>query len=419
MVAVSKAQNEGRLLDAEKILRDAISETQESDPNSPRLGDYLRRLAMIVQIRGESSEAIALSQRVLEADRRALGPTDLRVANDLTEIAYTFLNQGRNQDAEQLFKQALEIAQLHLPHLDTGHDINAVGAVFSALAYFYTRENRLGDAEAMLLEMKNVCDRLPPHPGVALGCDTTSAQLAEFYRKEGRVAEAEHQPSVDMGTPAELDRLNRAAEQYEKSGLYAQAEVTYRQAIAWVEANRTLPTGIVMGITFITELYNRLGRVFEKQGRSEQAEAIYKEAIELQEAPSTDGPGSLYSFNFEPLLNFYRAHERLSDIEPIIRKALELQESALGSKAPRVAKTMIKLAAVYEEDGTNNEAKYLESEMLYERAIEIEQINIGKDHPQMLRVLIPYATLLRKMHLDAKAAQVQSHIDAIDRQTPK
>jgi hypothetical protein len=106
-------------------------------------------------------------------------------------------------------------------------------------------------------------------------------------------------------------------------------------------------------------------------------------------------------------------------VSAIIRKALELQESALGSKAPRVAETMIKLAGVYEEDGTNNQAKYLESEMLYEQAIEIEQINIGKDHPQMLRVLIPYAALLRKMHQDAKAAQVQSYIDAIDRQTPK
>src|SRR6266852_3562154 len=129
MLAVSRAQNEGRFLDAEKILRDAISETQESDPNSPRLGDYLRRLAMIVGIKGESSEAIALNQRALEADRKALGPTDLRVANDLTSMASSSLNQGRNQDAEQLFKQALDIAQLHLPHLETSRDIDGVGAV--------------------------------------------------------------------------------------------------------------------------------------------------------------------------------------------------------------------------------------------------------------------------------------------------
>ena len=87
MVAVSKAQNERRLLDAEKILRDAIAETQQKEPNSPRLGDYLRRLAALVARRGGSSEVVALNQRALEADRNALGPTDLRVANDLTYMA--------------------------------------------------------------------------------------------------------------------------------------------------------------------------------------------------------------------------------------------------------------------------------------------------------------------------------------------
>jgi tetratricopeptide (TPR) repeat protein len=330
MLAVSKAQNEGRFLDAEKILRDAISETQESDPNSPRLGDYLRRLAMIVGIKGESSEAIALNQRALEADRKALGPTDLRVANDLTSMASNALNQGRNQEAEQLFQQALDIAQLHLPYLETSRDIDGVAAVFGALAGFYTKDHRPAEAEAMLLQKKKVCDLLPPHPGVILTCDTVPMDLAQLYRSEGRAAEADQQPSVDLGTPAELARLDRAAAQYEKDGLYAQAEITYRQAIAWIQANRRLSTGIVLGTTLVTERYNRLGGVFEKQGLNEKAEVTYREAIDLQESPTSDKPGSVYSFNFTPLLNLYRAQGRLSNIEPIIRKAIEIQEMTLG-----------------------------------------------------------------------------------------
>jgi tetratricopeptide (TPR) repeat protein len=415
MVTVSKAQNEGRLLDAEKILRDAIVETQEKEPNSPRLGDYLRRLATLVARRGDSSEVVTLNQRALEADRNALGPTDLRVANDLTSMASLALSQGRNQDAEQLYGQALQIVQLHLPHLETTRDIDGAGAVFSALASFYIKEHRTGEAEVMLQQMKMVCDQLPPHPGVALGCDTVPTQLAQLYRSEGRAAEADQEPSVDIGTPPQLAKLDSAAEQYKKDGLYPQAEATYRQAIAWIEANRKLPTGIYLGVTFSTQYYNRLGAVLEKQGLDEQAEATYRGAIELQEAAKTERPASVYGFDFMPLLSFYRAHGRLSEIEPIIGKALELQESVLGANAPRVADTLIALAGVYQEEGRSNHAKYLESASLYQRAVGIEQINAGNDSPQILPVLVSYAGLLREMHQDAQAAEVQAHISAIQK----
>ena len=351
LVEVSKAQNEGRFSDAEKILRDAIAETQEKDPNSPRLGDYLRRLAIIVGLRGESSEVAGLTERALEADRNALGPTDIRLANDLISSASIALNQGRNRDAEQLYAQAREIASSHLAHLETARDIDGIGAAFNALASFYIKEHRTGEAEQMLQQMKQVCDQLPPHHGVSLVCDLVPAQLAQLYRSEGRTAEADQQPSVKMGTPPELAKLDDTAKRYEKDGLYPQAEATYRQAIAWAEANRRLPTGIVLGITSITQYYNRLGGVLEKQGLNQEAETTYLRAVELQEGATTEQPGSVYSFNFTPLLSFYRAHGRLSEIEPIVLNAIELQERVLGPNAPRVADTLIQLAQIYKEEG--------------------------------------------------------------------
>ena len=246
----------------------------------------------------------------------------------------------------------------------------------------------------MLQQMKQACDQLPPHPGVALVCDLVPAQFAQLYRSEGRKAEADQQPSVKMGTPPELAKLDAVAERYEKDGLYPQAEATYRQAIAWAEANRRLPTGIVLGITSITQYYNRLGEVLEKQGLNQQAETTYLRAIELQEGATSEQPGSVYSFNFAPLLRFYRAHGRLSEIEPVVLNALELQERVLGPNAPRVADTLIQLAQIHKEEGQSDQARFSQSEMLYERAIQIEQINAGNDSSQMLGVLIPYVGLL-------------------------
>jgi hypothetical protein len=87
MLSVTEAQNEGRLLDAEKTLRNAIADTEQSEPNNPRLGNYLRRLAMIVGDAGHSSEQMALNRRALDVDRAAFGPGGLRVADDLDVIA--------------------------------------------------------------------------------------------------------------------------------------------------------------------------------------------------------------------------------------------------------------------------------------------------------------------------------------------
>ncbi|MFY9529933.1 MAG: hypothetical protein WBC04_07775 [Candidatus Acidiferrales bacterium] len=80
--------------------------------------------------------------------------------------------------------------------------------------------------------MKQLCDRLRPHPGMILNCDAYPDLLVRLYRGEGRTAEAEKQPLVEMGVPAELASLDRTAEQYEKDGLYVEAEATYRRAIA-------------------------------------------------------------------------------------------------------------------------------------------------------------------------------------------
>src|ERR1700722_3427564 len=94
IMAAAKARNDGRLLEAEKILQDAISEAEEKDPNSPRLAAYLRQLSWLDKLKGDTSDEIALIQRVLEIDRAAFGSNDLQVGEDLDEIAMLSLRHG-------------------------------------------------------------------------------------------------------------------------------------------------------------------------------------------------------------------------------------------------------------------------------------------------------------------------------------
>ncbi|PYU18787.1 MAG: hypothetical protein DMG32_25665 [Acidobacteria bacterium] len=52
---------------------------------------------------------------------------------------------------------------------------------------------------------------------------------------------------------------------------------------------------------------------------------------------------------------------------------------------------------------------------LYERVLAIQEVNLGPDHPQLIPPLSDYADILRKLHDDAKAAQVRARIDMISR----
>jgi hypothetical protein len=56
-----------------------------------------------------------------------------------------------------------------------------------------------------------------------------------------------------------------------------------------------------------------------------------------------------------------------------------------------------------------------ESKPLYERAIKFEEVNFGPNNRQSVSTLYSYADLLLKLHEDAKAAELQAHIQEIEK----
>lgn len=407
--AMTKAMRDGRFADAEKILVDAIHEAERSEAKSPKLADYLNQLSLVLSQKSQYSDAIALSQRALEVDKNAFGPTDIHVASDLAWIAGLSWEQGNSEAAEQLLKQALDIVRLNPnPNADQAM-VDRTVLILGSLWSLYISEQRWVEAEPLLLEGTKLCKsmRMPSPP-----CDNAPANLKQVYEGEGRAVEADKLPRSTR-LPAEVAKLNDAAEQYQSDGAYPQAEDAYNRAIAWVEMNKRPEFPELLSYEL-----NSLGQVLEKQGLNEAAEKAYTRAIEWKEsAAGPNPPGSLVIkyFDFNRLLNLYRTEERLSSLEPIIRHALDIQEQFLEPRDPGLASTLVTLADVYQEEGKNDEKKYAEAEPLYRRALDIQQQDLGRDHPQLLAALTGYASLLRKLHEDAKAAEVQSRIDMIEK----
>jgi eukaryotic-like serine/threonine-protein kinase len=98
-----------------------------------------------------------------------------------------------------------------------------------------------------------------------------------------------------------------------------------------------------------------------------------------------------------------------------VRHTLEIQEQFLGPRDIHLCATLVTLANAYQEDPTGNPTKWREAAALYSRAINLQEANLGPDHPELLATLTGYADLLRKLNEDSRAAEVQSRIDRIQK----
>ena len=87
-----------------------------------------------------------------------------------------------------------------------------------------------------------------------------------------------------------------------------------------------------------------------------------------------DHPDTALSLN--NLAALYRAQGKLTEAEPLYRRALEICERVLGPDHPDTALSLNNLAALYRAQG-----KLTEAEPLYRRALEIRERVLGPDHP--------------------------------------
>jgi len=313
---ILKAEKEGRLVDAEKLLQAAIQDAETQPAASPRLSMLLNHLARIDNRMGRYADAVALAKRFLDMDDRLYGAESPEVARDLNNLGMYYQAAGEEAAACQALERALAVARKN-----PGDGwLHATGN----LSAYYITHHRAADAKPLLTEAVEFCDA-QPEPRAYVACTGLRTQLANIYRGEGHSGygeeivsrDAEQTVGVLQDPFAQVRALDALARQYEQDESYDLAETTYRQAIALIEKMpwfKDDPTATA------PEFLN-LGRLFEKEGLNVQAEDAYKRALDLEEASAGPGrPGhaeSLHAF-VVPLAALYRTQGRVSDLEPIL-----------------------------------------------------------------------------------------------------
>ena len=108
-----------------------------------------------------------------------------------------------------------------------------------------------------------------------------------------------------------------------------------------------------------------------ERGDVSQAEAIIKRTRSIK-------PADFYS----RLADLYLKQRKYVQAEPLLKRALAIDEKTLGPDHPDVAKTLNNLAVLYLK-----QRNYAQAEAIYKRALAIDEKTLGPNHPNVAKSL--------------------------------
>jgi tetratricopeptide (TPR) repeat protein len=197
------------------------------------LATSFNNLALLYKYQGRYDQAEPLFLQALELRKRLLGDNHPDVAQSLNNLAVLYASQGHYDQAEPLFFQALELRKLLL-----GDNHPSVATSLNNLALLYKSQGRYDQAEPLLLQALELRKRLlgENHPDVAQSLNN----LAVLYASQGHYDQAEplllqalelRKRLLGDNHPDIAQSLNNLALLYKSQRRYDQAEPLFLQAL--------------------------------------------------------------------------------------------------------------------------------------------------------------------------------------------
>jgi tetratricopeptide (TPR) repeat protein len=324
---------------------------------------------------GQYQDAEQLEREALEMAEGAFGPEHLNTAealcNLLSNLAVVLGNQGRHEEEERLLRRALAIWEKVL-----GPQHPYTAAAIYNLAGGLGNQGRYREAETLNRRALAIIEKAfgPEHPDTAYSLNS----LARILEEQGRYAEAEpldrralaiREKTLGPEHPDTAESLNNLAEVLRYQGRLAEAEPFHRRAHAiWEKALGPEHPSTALSL-------NNRAMLLRDQGRFEEAKPLFQRALAIRE--KTLGPEHpLTAQSLHNLAFVLNDQGRYREAEPLVRRALAIAEKALGPEHPDTVQSLNVLAMVLEEQG-----RYGEAEPLFRRALVIWEKVLGPQHP--------------------------------------
>jgi tetratricopeptide (TPR) repeat protein len=194
---------------------------------------------------------------------------------------------------------------------------------------------------------------------------------------------------LDTVLAAEGKSLKERARELAEASLF-KAEL-HNARIEFDAAERAIKDAIALAYDW-WEPHNSLGILFFDRAQWDAAEADFQEA---QKFVKTDEELAVVLNNLAALS---QATNRLAEAEPMMRRALAIDEKSYGPEHPKVARDLNNLAQLLQD--TNRLA---EAEPMMRRALAINEKTFGSEHPEVAIDLSNLAQLLKATNRLAEA----------------
>ncbi len=357
-------------------------------------------IGVVMLNNGRPEDAEPLFVEALEARRKLHAGDHRDVAISMNNLGMLRSAQGRFAEAEPLYMQALEMEQ----RMSAERDSPSLAISLSNLAAFNQRNGKLEEAEKLAIKSLEMHQRLfkGDHADVA----TALNNLAFIRQALGRYAEAEpmFQQALEMRKrifkgdhPNIAGDLSNLAAIRLGLGRAAEAEPLFMQAL---EMRRRLFKGdhqdLAMGL-------NNVAYVLKELGRLEEAEPYYVQALEMhQRIFKGDHPSVATCLN--NVGDVRHRLKRLAEAEPMYEQALAMRQRMYPGDHEDVAWSLNALG-----EGRRDMRKYAEAEPLFQQAYEM----YARLHPgDYEETAMNRANLARVRQVQGKTAEARVDFDA-------
>jgi tetratricopeptide (TPR) repeat protein len=136
------------------------------------------------------------------------------------------------------------------------------------------------------------------------------------------------------------------------------------------------------------QLMNQVGVLLLTKALHAEAEPLIRRALAIDEA-SMGAHHPRVAIDLNNLAALLKATNRLGEAEPLMRRALAIDEASMGAHHPDVACDLNNLAQLLQATNRLGEA-----ELLMRRALAIDEASMGADHPDVARDVNNLAQLL-------------------------
>jgi tetratricopeptide (TPR) repeat protein len=371
----------------------AISWFDENKQEGVTLGHVLVIVGRAQRQLGHLPDAEIALLRALDLLDRTPAKSDPHLVSVRSEIGALWLDQERFQEAEQIFRSAIEIEpQLARP---------ATGWRSLLLAYLgivYREQARYADAERLLLEAVEL-DEASGHERTQVVAQRLTL-LASIFGKQNRHADAETtlERALALEQP-ELDRaiaLNLLGVVYTTTSQLEKADKVLKEALAIrtkaLSANSSL----------VAETIGNIAVVDGSKGRYADAEVKFRRALEI-----VDPAGESRSLKVVPysalLSQNLVSQGKLDEADVLIRRCLDLYRQRLGTAHPVFGDALKTLAAIealreQDSDAVNH----------YQQALTIDEQAIGPRSSAVVADLMNLVPLLKR---SGKQLAAKAHIE--------